>query len=107
MKKPRKHLLVYADGRVEDAGQELLGIYFVKSETVDGDHWEREFEIHLAHDGRRGGPNQEPNACSMVGIERSFVIKRTLAQIMKDDAERRTQVMRQCLWGIANHPGDK
>jgi hypothetical protein len=99
---PVKNLLVYADGRIEDAGQELLGRQFIQMENVDGDWWQRTFTIHCASDGR----GVVPKVYSLVGIETEFRLTRTRAQVAKDDEERRAKVMRECLWGIANYPGD-
>lgn len=100
-----KNLLVYADGRVEDARYELEGVYFIKSEMVDGDLWQRTFEVHAALAGDPKDP-ERITARTMVGIERNFELKRTRAQLAEDDAKRRAETMKRALWGIANYPGD-
>jgi hypothetical protein len=101
---PVKHLLVYADGRVEESRQPLEGLYFIKCEKVDGDLWNRKFEIHLAHDGLDA---REPKTCSMVGLEVSFKLVETAADGARRRAEREAETMKKVLWGIRNYPGDK
>lgn len=100
-----KNLLVYADGRVEDAGYELLGAYFIRPVMVDGDMWRREFQIHCA--GAMDPTDPEKfSARTMVGIERSFTLSVTGAEMAKRKAESDDATMKRVLWGIANYPGD-
>ena len=105
MRQPVRHLLVYADGRVEDAKTELCGLYFIKSELVDGDHWIRKFEIRLARTVDPKNP-ERLKVCTMVGVEVSFTLNSTRAEMAARAAKRRSESMKQCLWGIANYPGD-
>ncbi len=102
---PVKHLLVFADGRVEDAGTELLGNRFIKPEMVEGDLWYREFQVDWATSAERPD-GRDPKVCSMVALERSFTLQKTRAQLAEADAESRAKTMERCLWGIRNYPGD-
>jgi hypothetical protein len=90
-----KHVLVYADGRIVDAGTELLGNRFIRHEMVDGDLWEREFQVDWATSGHHSDPT-----CTMVALERTFVLKRTAKQLAQEHEEHRAKVMKQVLDGV-------
>lgn len=95
-----KNILIYADGRVVVQKQMLLGMYFISMEDVNGDLWERTFEVEPIKDPTVAG------GAIMVGREKSFEMKVTAEERGKREGERRARVMRECLWGIANYPGD-
>lgn len=97
----KKNVLVYADGRIEEIKQDLVGARFLKTEIVEnGDHWLREFDVNYAHGAGEGGD------VVAVGLERSFALDRTREQVDQMMAEFRAGTMRKALWGIANYPGD-
>lgn len=100
MDKITKNILVYADGRVEVLKQVLVGMHFIKPEVVDGDWWERTFDVDYVEDPT------VPGGALAVGREKSFVKRYTRAEIEKMDAERRAETMKKVLWGIRNYPGD-
>ena len=101
MSKIVKSVLIYADGRIEEIKQDLVGARFLKTEPQEnGDWWEREFDVEYAHGAGEGGP------VVAVGLERSFMLKTTAEENAKRQAEFRDRVMKECLWGIRNYPGD-
>lgn len=105
MKRPAKNVLVYADGRIEEIRDDLVGLYFIKPEDVNGDLWQRKFRVHMARTIDPRNP-EKLAARTMVGIEEDFVLTETAAEAAKRRAEHDARVMRECLWGIANYPGD-
>jgi hypothetical protein len=98
--KVTKNILVYADGHIEVLKQALEGMYFIKMEDVDGALWERTFEVDFAKD------TSVLDGMVVYGREKSFEMKVTAEERARREAERRDRVMRECLWGIANYPGD-
>ena len=96
MSDPVKYLLVYADGRVEESKSAIQGARYIKVEVTPEGHWKREFEVEWACRDSR----DDSAPCTIVALERSCVLTRSMEQVMRDDEELREKLMRRVLRAI-------
>lgn len=101
-----KNLLIYADGRIVESKDALVGMHLYQHERADdGSWWERIFDIEHARLIDPKNP-ERTLAVTAVALERSFEMKFTAEEVAQQNAEQRARTMRAVLWGIANYPGD-
>lgn len=101
MKPPVKHLLVYADGHVEQSTSPLAGLTLVQYQTLpDGSRWRREFQITAAYRRDADDIPGQFSACTMVALEQKFVRERTAAEVMADDLTHRDDLLRRIIGSL-------
>jgi hypothetical protein len=94
MNKPNKNILVYADGRIEELKQDLVGASFIKAEMVDGEFWEREFDVQCAMNIRDGERAPYSMVALEVGFRRKYTTEEWEAFQAKQANDRHRRVMR-------------
>lgn len=106
MKKPERHLLIYADGRVEESKDALLGRYFIQHvRTPDGEEWRRTFDVHVACLPDHKNPS-EMAAVTVVGLETEYKRLYTAEESRRKDAEHREKLLQSQLRAILHHDDD-
>jgi len=103
--KPAKNILVYADGRVKEIAQPLIGMFYIEPELRDDGWYARKFQVEYA-----GVPDpkhpEELAAMTMVALERECVRRYTREEWDRMVEDGRAERQRSILDAILNGQGE-